>query len=393
MFRDLPLIVKSALRNRRRSGLTVASIAVSFCLLGVLTAMYRVLFYGGDTTPGQALRLITHHKVSLTQDLPVAYERKIEQVTGVKAVTRLRWFGGTYKDPGDPRNRFGQFAIEPSQLFRVHPEFKIPEEQKVAFQKEKTACVASQPLAAKLGWKLGERITLVNDNIPATLELKLEGIFEDPGQIPGPNMIVYFNWDYLNDSLPASSDFRSMIQQFHLEASSKDEVPRVAEAIDASFENSPYPTETESEQAFQLSFVSFLGNLKLFLAAICGAVTFTVLLVSANTLSMSVRERIREIGVLKTLGFTRSAILGIILGEAGLIALAGGAIGCILAAGLCTLVRQNPGFAFFLKALSLTPAVVALNMTAALLVGCLSALVPALRAARTPITESLRYTG
>src|SRR5437667_4927671 len=206
-------------------------------------------------------------------------------------------------------------------------------------------------------------------------------------------MIVYFNWDYLKHSLPATSDFRSMIQQFHLEASSKDEVPRVAEAIDASFENSPYPTETESEQAFQLSFVSFLGNLKLFLAAICGAVTFTVLLVSANTLSMSVRERIREIGVLKTLGFTRSAILGIILGEAGLIALAGGAIGCILAAGLCTLVRQNPGFAFFLKALSLTPAVVALNMTAALLVGCLSALVPALRAARTPITACLRYTG
>ncbi|MGH9613488.1 MAG: ABC transporter permease, partial [Bryobacteraceae bacterium] len=309
MVRYFSLILKSALRNRRRSALTIASIAISFCLLGVLTAMYRALFYGGDAPPAQALRLVTHHKVSLVQDLPVSYERKIEEIPTVRAVTRLRWFGGSYKGSRDPKDRFAQFAIEPSSFFEVHPEFAMPEEQKLAFQRQRTACIASQALAAKLGWKLGQRITIVNDVMPATLDLTLVGIFSDRDQNQQTN-VLYFNWDYLSESLPAGSEQRDMIQQYHIQVDSKEHVASTARAIDALFNNSPYPTKTEEEHAFQLSFVFFLGNLKLFLAAICAVVTFTILLVSANTLSMSVRERIREVGVLKTLGFTRSTILG-----------------------------------------------------------------------------------
>jgi len=389
MLRYFPLITRSALRNRRRTSLAVASIAVSLCLMGVLMAMYRTLFTGASTTPGAALRLITHNRVSLTDNLPVSYEQRIRRVRGVRAVTRLVWFGGTYKDPNNPKYHFGQFAIEPSELFAVHPEYAIPENEKAAFEREKTACVASQALASKFGWKLGDRITLVNQNLQTTLELTLVGIYTGPNQ----DEPLYFNWSYLNDSLPASSDLHDMIQQYHVEVTSKDAVLPAAKAIDAMFRNAPYPTKTETEQALMLSFVSFLGNLKLFLAAIFGAVAFTVLLVSANTLSMSVRERIREIGIMKTLGFTRPAILGIFLGEAALIALTGGVIGCALAAALCGLIRQTPAMAMFLRTLSVTPFVAALCLGTALLIGFASALVPALGAARTSIIDSLRYTG
>ncbi|MGH9452853.1 MAG: ABC transporter permease [Terriglobia bacterium] len=387
MFRYLPFVLKSALRNRRRTLLTVASVAVSFCLLVVLAAMYRALFYGGETTPGEALRLVVHHRVSLVLDLPVSYEQQIVKVPGVKAVTSLRWFGGAYKDAGNSKYRFAQFAIEPSEVFKVYPEFTIAKEQERAFIDQKTACVASKSLAAKLGWKVGDRITLINS--PATLNLTLVGIYDDPDQ----GSTLYFNWNYLNDSLPAGSDMRDMIQQYDVETDSKNDVAPVAKAIDATFRNSPYPTKSESQQAFMLSFVSFLGNLKLFIAAIFGAVTFTILLVSANTLSMSVRDRIREIGILKTLGFTRPAILEIILGEAAIIALTGSAIGCVMAGGLCSVVRHGAGFAVFLRALSVTPLVAALCLALALLIGFASALVPALGAARTPIINSLRYSG
>jgi putative ABC transport system permease protein len=367
-------------------------VAVSLCLLGVLLALYRSLFSGGDTTPGQAMRLVVHHRIALTQDLPVAYEEKIAQIPGVRAVTRLRWFGGTYKDARDTRNQFAQFAIEPQTLFAVYPEFRTTESERQAFLSQKTACVASRALADKLGWKPGERITLVGAP-PVSLELTLAGIFDDPAG----NTVLYFNWAYLRDSLPAGDDNRDMAQQFYVEAGTKDVVSDVARQIDNAFADSPYPTKSEPEQAFLLSFVSFLGNLKLFLAAICGAVTFTILLVSANMLSMSVRERTREVGILKTLGFSSGEILGMVVGEASLIALAGGFLGCVLASGLCAAIaaamKNAPGFVSAIKGLSLSPLTAALTLIIALLIGLASSVVPGLSAARTSILDALRYNG
>lgn len=389
----LPLVFRNALRNRRRGALTLASVAVSLCLLGVLLALSRTLFFGGDTTPGQAMRLVVHHKIALTQDLPVADEQKIEQLRGVHALTSLRWFGGTYRNPGDPKNRFAQFAIEPQRLFEVYPEFRISESEEHAFITQKTACVASRALADKLGWKPGERITLVGTMLPATLELTLAGIFDD---VSGGS-VLYFNRDYLRDSLPAGDNRRDMVQQFYVEADSKDAVSGIARHIDAVFDESPYPTKSEPEQAFMLSFVSFLGNLKLFLAAICGAVTFTILLVSANMLSMSVRERTREIGILKTLGFSPREILGMVVGEASLIALAGGLLGSALAAALCAAVsaamKNASGFASVVTGLSLTPLTATLTLAIALAIGLASSILPGLNAARTSIVDALGYSG
>jgi putative ABC transport system permease protein len=386
----LPLITKNSFRNRRRSVLTIGSLMVSLCLLVLLMAMYKVLFYGAEQPPAQAVRIMMRHKVSLAQSLPLAYEAKIRQVPGVKAVTLQQWFGGTYRDARDRRNFFARFGVRPKDLFVAYPDYVIPEEQKQAFERERTGCIASKPLAEKFGWQPGERITLVGDYFQTNLELKLVGVFEEPNKFEA----LFFNWDYLRDSLKAAGtldlDFTS---QYLVLADSPDDVPRVVKAIDDMFDNSPFPTKTESEQAFVLSFVSFLGNLKLFLLAIGGAVTFTILLVSANTLSMSIRERIREVGVLKTLGFTPGTIFGVLLGEGMMIAVIGGALGCALAQGLCLLLRIAPIPIQQLKVMNVTPLIFGISLLIALLIGLLSAMIPAAGAARRPILDSLRHTG
>ena len=353
-------------------------------------AMYRALFFG-EPTAAQALRLITRHRVSLTNPLPIYYRSKIERIPGVREVMVWQWFGGTYKDNRDPRNMFPRFAAEPGRLFKLHTEWSMPDDQKLAFEHERTGCVVSRTLADKLSFHLGDRIALVGDFVPVNLELKLVGIFDDPEN----SEVLYFNRDYLREAMGPNSARQDMVGAFQIQAASPDDVPRIASAVDREFETSPFPTKTESEKAFQLSFASFLGNLKLFILAICGAVTFAILLVSGNTISMSVRERIREVAILKTLGFTPRAILGIVLGESAVISLAGGLIGCALAAGMCAMVRSSPASIFVgsLRTLGITPLVGLACLAAALLIGLASSFPPAWSASRTSILDSLRHSG
>jgi putative ABC transport system permease protein len=394
MLNNLSLILKNALRSKRRSLLTAASMATSLCVLGLIFAMYRVLFAGGDQTAAAALRLIVHHKVSLTEELPLSYEDKLRKIPGVSAVTSLRYFGGAYKDARDPNNRFAQFAIEPQSFLRVYPDLGIPEQVQRSFVKQKTAAIAGRALAAKLHWQPGERITIVSPNSPVTLELTLVGTFDASEMIFGD--ALYFNHDYLEDSLPASDKRRGMVQQYYVAASSKDDVSRVASTIDSLFSDSTAPTMTENERAFMLSFIAFIGNVRLFLVAICSAVTFAIVLVSANAISMSVRERTREVGIFKTLGYSSSEILGIILGESLLIGLVGGIVGCIAAQGLCiALARAAHGQAALrsLSSISMTPLTVLLTLSVAVAVAAVSSAIPARGAARTSIIDALAYTG
>jgi len=389
--RYIPLIFKNGLRNRRRSALTIASIAVSLCILGMLMALYRGLFLAGPATPGQALRLVTHHKVSITQSMPESYEARIKQVPGVRDVQKWQWFGGTYKDERDQRNFFPRLAVEPDHVFDIIPEIVMPEDQKLAFQRERTGCIVGRNLADRYGWKLGQRITLKGDIFPGDYELKIVGIYDDVID----STALFMNWEYINETLKAqgSTGRLDQVGAFQMITNTTDDVPRVSKAIDAMFNNSPTPTQTETEQAFFVSFASFLGNLRLFLMAICAAITFTILLVCANTISMSVRERVREIGVLKTLGFTRESILGIILGEAMVICVIGGAIGSALASFLCAGARHAPTMMGFANGMVMTPAVITACIVAAGAIGFVSSLFPAWAASRTPIVEALRHTG
>lgn len=389
MLRFLPLIFKNTLRNRRRSVLTILSVAASLCLLGVLFAVYNTLFLA-DPTPQQALRLITRHKVSLTQELPASYGNKIRQVAGVRDATIWSWFGGTYKDARDPNNFFAQFAVEPDRFFGVRSEITLPEDQKQAFLKQRTAAMASDRLVAKHGWKLGDRIPIFSDIYNAKMEFQLVAIYEDKEK----EETLYFNKEYLREAMGGDSNPRAdSAGTFFILADSPDSVPRIAREIDAMFDNSPQPTKTESERQFALSFASFLGNLKLALMIVCGAVTFTILLVSGNTMAMSVRERIREVGILKTLGFSTSQVLSIVLGEALMISLLGGLVGVLLAAGLTYAVRQSPQLFLDLRTLAVTPPIAALCIGVALFIGFISSFIPAQNAARTPVLDALRNTG
>lgn len=387
MFRFLSLAFKNSWRNKRRSILTISSMAVSLCLLGVLLAIYHALFYG-QATPGQALRVVVRHKVSLGNPIPVAYENKVRQIPGVKEVSPWDWFGGTYKDARDQKNQFARLGVDPAAFLRIRTQMEMPEDQKQAFIHERSACIISRDLADSLGLKLGERITLIGDIYPVNLELIVRGIFDDPDA----QASLFFNMEYLRQALPLER--RGWDSVFVILADSPDDVPQIAKTADAMFADSSYPTKTESEQQFALSFVSFLGNLKLFLMVICAAVTFTILLVAGNTMAMSVRERIKEVGVLKTLGFTSETILGIIIGEALSIALIGGAIGLVLAALLATAIGGiRQAMVAQLHGLTLTPGMALLCLGIALLIGGGSSFIPAWNASRTNILDSLRYSG
>src|SRR5579883_279494 len=196
MLRYLPLLFKNSIRNRRRSLLTIFSIAASLCLLGVLFALYRGLFLA-PPAPGQELRLVTHHKVSITQSLPAYYGDKIRQLPGVRDAMIWQWFGGTYKDSRDQKNFFARFCVEPDRFFKVRPELVLPDEQKLAFQRLRTAAVASSDLAERMGWKIGEKIFLTGDIFQVNPELTLVGIFTDPNTSES----LFFSQTYLRELL------------------------------------------------------------------------------------------------------------------------------------------------------------------------------------------------
>jgi putative ABC transport system permease protein len=386
MLQHFPFIAKNAARNRRRSILTVASVAVSLCLLGVLMAMYYTLLYPDDTSASQALRLVVHHRVSLAQALPAAYADKIRQVEGVEGVTVWEWFGGTYKDSRDSNNFFARLGVDPTDFFNVRKDIEMPQDQRDAFIHQQTGCIASQPLADKMKWKLGERITLVGDIFPINLELTLVGIFTDPDR----DEVLHFNNYYLQESLDPAGGQRDTTGAYLILADAPEHVPRIGRAIDGMFDNSPAPTKSESEKDFALSFLSFLGNIKLFLAAFSGAVVFTILLVSANTVAMTVRERVRETAILRTLGFTPPEIRSLILGEAGLLSFVGGTIGGVLAWGLCYLSFHSTA-SFRLPMLK--PWMAAAVVGFAVVMGVISAAMPAFFASRRKIVDSMRYSG
>jgi len=383
MLKLAPLILRNVLRNRRRTLLTLASSAVSLGLLALLLAIYQGFFHGDDASPTEAMRMITRHKVSLIQPLASSQKKAIEGVKGVQLVSAYSWFQGTYKEP---KNFFARFSVDADAVFDMYKEWVIPAEQVAAFKRNRTGCALGSRTAQQFNIKLGDTVTIVGDIYPVTLELKVEGIFD----APAASECLVFHREYLTELLPQNDPTRDLVGSYLVLADAPENVPRIARDIDALFENSPYPTRTESEKEFGRSFLAFLGNIKLFLLAICGAVTFTIMLVSANAVAMAVRERTREMAILRTLGYRQGEILQLILGEAVLISLLGGVLG--LGIGwLLSKGAQVSAAMFGLQALKWQAALIVLGAAAA--VGFIAALVPALIAARKNVVESLRFTG
>jgi putative ABC transport system permease protein len=386
MFRLGPLILRNVLRNRRRSLLTLGSAAVSLAVLGFLVALYQGFFFAEQTSPSEALRLITRHKVSLTNPLPASHGARIAAVPGVQAISAWSWFGGKYKDDR-PENFFARFACDPVEIQKVRLDFDAPPAQWAAFQRNRTGCAVARAIAKQHNFKLGDRIHIMGDIYPVDLELTVEMIYDHPKNTE----CLMFQREYLNELRKANGHDADTVGMFSILARSADEVPHIARAVDTMFENSPSPTKTESERQFGLSFMAFMGNIKLYLAVICSAVTFTILLVSANSIAMSVRERTREMGILRTLGYTPGEIMGMVLGESLVIALIGGFVGMAVTFGLTRAAAAGAGpwgemFKFHWEA--------ALVVTAfAAVIGLVSALVPAVFASRRNIVDAIRFAG
>jgi putative ABC transport system permease protein len=372
---------KNSFRNLRRSILTVLSIGFSLLLLTLMMSIWRN-FYQREPTAASALRLATRHKVSLAFTMPSYYREKIRAIPGVANVIPANWFGGKYKDDKS-NNFFAQFGTDPQEFFNVYRDWNIPDDQVLAWQRDRAGAVVDSEIAKKFNWKVGQKIIIIGQIFPVDLELTIRGIYTAPEATNS----LYFNQTYVEEAVPYMKGQQGF---YTILAKSADDVPKIQATVDEMFHSSPQPTKTETERAFQLGFLAMLGNVKAFILSICGAVVFAILLVSANTMAMSIRERTREVAVLKTLGFTQKTILSLFVGEAVVLALIGGIGGSLLAAFLGFGAAKAGGFA---TALHVDGATMLVAWLAAACMGFFSALIPSYHASRLGIVEGLRHIG
>ncbi len=386
-----PLILKHLRKNWIRTLSTVLAMAVCIFLICTLQTVVDAVNYGLHL--GNASRLVTRHYVSLVFNLPNNYEAKIAAVPGVKNITIISWFGGMYR--GDLKYFFPNMAVEPEKFLQIYPEMMLPEEQKQAWFHDGRGCIIGRKLADKWGWKVGDTFQLESFIPPYRVgkpfEFVIDGIYDtDLAKYPATDLTaMYFNYKYLYEATGQKAGVGTLTELID----DPSHAGRISKTIDAEFENSDTQTKTETEQQFMASFIAMAGNLALLLNGIGLAVAFTILLVTANTMSIAVRERQQEIGVLKTLGFPSGLVMALILVEALLLGVMGGALGLLFASGairvlpslpyIGDVVRQFPG-------LGLSPKIVFYGLGVALLLGLLAGFVPALLAYRARITEVLR---
>ncbi|HLW84591.1 MAG TPA: FtsX-like permease family protein [Candidatus Sulfotelmatobacter sp.] len=377
-------IVRNAFRNKRRSVLTVISIGFSLLLLTLMICIWRS-FYVDQVAPEASRRLIIRDRVSLAFFLPAYYRDKIRAIPGVTAVAPLTWFGGRYIDDR-PEHFFAQLGTDPDEYLKVASDKIVPPEQLKAWQQDRAGALVDVTLAKKYGWKIGDHVTLQANIFPSNLDLTIRAIYlRDP-----PQNALYFNAKYLEEAVPW---FKGQAGWYAAQIASPEQVSQVSREVDDMFRNSPLQTKTESEKAFQLGFVASLGNIKAFILGICGAVVFTIMLVSANTMAMSVRSRTREVALLKTLGFTRRRVLSIFVSESVALAVGGGVLGILAAIPvIAALTHQFIGLGIPLN-MKVTAPTAALSLLVALTLGLVSGYLPAFNASRMNIVEGLRHIG
>lgn len=378
-MRFLPLLLANFRRKRVRTALTVGSFAVALFLFGLLAAV-RGAFNQGVEIAG-ADRLVVVNRIAIIQPLPVAYRERLARIPGVADVTFAWWFGGVYRDE---RNFFPQFAVEHESYKRMFPEFVVPREQWAAFLADRQGCVAGEALARRFGWKLGDRIPLKGTIFPGLWELNLRAIYhgrrpqDDTGQF-------WLRYDYLYEKAPPW--IRGLVGWYWVRVAHPEDAVKVAAAIDETFANSPWETRAQTEKAFAAGWVRQMGNVQLLILSIGGVVFFTLLLVTGNTMAMAVRERTGELAVLKAVGYSDVFVLGLVLAESVLVALAGGGLGLALAK---LLVSGGDPTGGFLPVFYVPPSALAAGAGAAVLVGLAAGLLPALSAMRLSVVQALR---
>ncbi len=389
----LPYMLKHLRRNWIRTSTTIVGIAVCVFLFCVLRSVLAAVDFGMQS--GNANRLITRHAVGLTQQIPVTYQERIRAVPGVKRVAIANWFNGFLGMPPDNRNFFANFAIDPEDYLDMHPEFVLPADQRAAFIADRRGALVGQELANKHNWKIGSTFQLESTIPPYRVgkpfDFIVRGIYTaDKVKNPGTDltmMCFHFKYHY------EATGQRAGVGTYSLEIEDPDKAPAIAKAVDAIFENSEAQTKTETEAQFIASFFALAGNLALLLNLIGTAVAFTILLVTANTMSMAVRERRKEIAVLKTLGFSSGLVMALVLVEALALGVLGGGMGVLLAQVLVSNLANLPCMGLELgnfPGLAVSPAVAVITFSTAVLLGVGAGLFPAMGAYRARITDMLR---
>lgn len=373
------LIFKNILRNKRRTLLTISSLVVSLFLIISLATILTEFDRG--TEEASPLRLVSRHAVSLGFVIPMAHLQKMKTVPGVKEAMPFSWFGGIYKDE---RNFFANFAVDARKMRDVIPEVKMSDADWQSFINDRQGAIVGAKLVKLHGFTPGQRITLKSPIYNQSVEFIIRGVYTGSDE-----KTLYFQYDYLNELLPAWA--KDQVSTFSIVANNPEDVPRVGQAIDSIFVNTDAPTKTESEREFALSFQTMMGGVKTFLYAIIAAITFSLLLVMGNTMAMTVRERTKEVGTLKAIGFQRGTIAALFLGEALIVA----CIGAVIGIGAAVVLFRSFDLSLYIPNLiSFVPTseTLAIAFGLSILVGFISVIYSAYRVSGLTIAEALRST-
>jgi putative ABC transport system permease protein len=373
------LIFKNIFRNKLRTLLTVSSVVVSlFLIVSLATVLTEFDRGSAEASP---LRLVTRHAVSLAFILPMGHLQKIKAVPGVKEVMPFSWFGGIYIDE---RNFFANFAVDATKLREVVSELKMSDADWQSFINDRQGAIVGKKLVALHGFTAGQRITLKSPIYNQSVEFIIRGVYTGSDE-----KTLYFHHEYINELVPEWAKDRA--GTFSILANSAEDVARVAQAVDSIFVNTDAPTKTETEREFALSFQTMMGGVKQFLYGIMGAITFSLLLVMGNTMAMSVRERTREVGTLKAIGFQRRTITALFLGESLMVSCIGAAIGIGAAKLIFSSIDLGVYIPFFIAFVPTKETLIG-AFVLSILVGLISVLYSAYRVSGLTIAEALRST-
>jgi putative ABC transport system permease protein len=374
----LHLVLTNLFRKKTRTALTAGSFAVALFLFGILAVVDGAFQQGVDVAGVD--RLVVLNRVSIIQPLPLAYRDRLARIPGVTQVTFANWFGGVYQDE---RNFFPQFAIDRENYRKMFPEFVVPDDQWQAFLTDKEGAIVGEALAERFKWKIGDRIPVKGTIFPGNWEFNIRGIYRGR-RVQDDTTQFWFRWDYLDERKAFT---KGMVGWYTVRIANPDDAVRVVKAIDAHFANSPAETKTDTEKAFAASFVKQMGNIQLLIMSVGSVVFFTLLLVTGNTMAIAVRERTRELAVLKAVGFSAGFVLVLVIAETMVVAAIGGGVGLGLAK-VFTLGGDPTGG--LLPFFYLAPESIAFGLGLALAVGFTAGILPALAASRLRVVDALR---
>ena len=385
-MRIFKLIFRNALRHKLRTGLTILGIGVAVLLFGLVRTFIAAWYAGVEQSAPD--RLITTSKINITFTLPLAQKQKIERIAGVQQVGHGTWFGGTYQDP---KNFFAQFAFENSDMFRMYPEFILDSATITAWNAQRNAVIVGTETMERFGWTVGQTVPLKGTIYPGDWDFVIVGTYSGRTELTDDTQFI-FHWDYIDQRLQQEWPERAgQVGWWVVKLDDAGRATAVSKAIDAEFDNSADETLTQTEAQFQQSFVAMSGTIILVLQVISGLVIGIVLLVAANTMAMTARERISEYAVLKTLGFTPWHLVGLIGGESVLIASLGGVAGLLMMFPIIKgiAVAMRSWFPIF----PIETGMLIVACVSVIVVGALAAIIPAARAIRISIVDGLRRVG